>query len=77
MNVSYNNKPAIMRRNGRLVLGEIAQKQRVSIDLSTTDWWATLVPGKYTLQIIAKAGNYKDSDKSTPIEFTRDAEPSL
>ena len=77
MNVTYNNKPSIMRRNGRLVLGEIAQKQRVSIDLSTTDWWATLVPGKHTLQIVARAGNYIDSDKSAPIEFICDAEPSL
>ena len=72
MNVTYNNKPAIMSRNGRLVLGEIAQKQRVSIDLSTTDWWATLVPGKYTLQIVAKAGNYIDSDKSAGVEVTKE-----
>ena len=77
MNVTYNNKPAIMRRNGQVVLGEIAQKQRVSINLSTTDWWATLVSGKHTLQIVARAGNYIDSDKSAPIEFIRDAEPSL
>ena len=73
MNVSYNNKPAIMRRNGRLVLGEIAQKQRVSIDISTTDWWAALVPGKHTLQIVARAENLIDSDKSAEVEFTREA----
>ena len=69
MKVTYNNKPAIMRRNGRLVLGEIAQKQRVSIDLSTTDKWTTLVLGKHTLQIIARAGNYIDSIPTTPIEL--------
>ena len=74
MNVTYNNKPAIMSRNGRLVLGEIAQKQRVSIDFSTTDWWATLAPGKHTLQIVARAENHIDSDKSDPIEFARGAE---
>ena len=73
MNVTYNNKPSIMRRNGRLVLGEMVYKQRFSIDLSTTDWWATLVPGKHTLQVVARAGNYIDSDKSAPIEFTREA----
>ena len=77
MNVTYNNKPAIMRRNGRLVAGEIAHKQRFSVDLSTTDKWTTLAPGKHTLQIIARAGNYIDSDKSAEVEFIRDAEPSL
>ena len=30
MNVSYNNKPAIMRRNGRLVLGEIDKGKRIA-----------------------------------------------
>lgn len=69
MNVSYNNKPAIMRRNGQVVLGEIAQKQRFSVDLSTTDKWTTLVLGEHTLQIVARAGNYIDSDKSDPIKL--------
>ena len=69
MNVSYNNKPAIMRRNGQVVLGEIAYKQRFSVDLSTTDKWTTLAPSKHTLQIVARAGNYIDSDKSDPIKL--------
>lgn len=69
MNVSYNNKSSIMRRNGRLVLGEIAQKQRFSVDLSTTDKWTALVLGEHTLQIVARAGNYIDSDKSDPIKL--------
>lgn len=69
MNVSYNNKPAIMRRNGQVVLGEIAQKQRFSVDLSTTDKWTALVLGEHTLQIVARAGNYIDSDKSDPIKL--------
>ena len=30
MNVTYNNKPAIMRRNGRLVLGEIDSGKRIA-----------------------------------------------
>lgn len=77
MNVTYNNKPAIMRRNGRLVAGEITYKQRFSVDLSTTDKWTTLASGRHSLQIVARAGNYIDSDKSDSIEFTRDAEPSL
>lgn len=69
MNVTYNKKPAIMHRNGRLVAGEIAYKQRFSVDLSTTDKWTTLVLGKHTLQIVARAGNYIDSDKSDPIKL--------
>ena len=69
MNVSYNKKPAIMRRNGRLVAGEIAYKQRFSVDLSTTDKWETLVLGKHALQIVARAGNYIDSIPTTPIEL--------
>lgn len=69
MNVTYNNKSSIMRRNGRLVAGEIAYKQRFSVDLATTDKWETLVLGKHTLQIVARAGNYIDSDKSDSIEF--------
>ena len=49
--------------------GEIAYKKRFSVDLSTTDKQTTLVLGKHTLQIVARAGNYIDSDKSDPIEF--------
>ena len=44
-------------------------KSRFSVDLSTTDKWTTLALGKHTLQIVARAGNYIDSDKSNPIEF--------
>ena len=44
-------------------------KQRFSVDLSTTDTWTTLVLGKHTLQIIARAGNYIDSIPTTPIEL--------
>ena len=148
MNVTYNNKPAIMRRNGQVVLGDVggitfqfialdigdnelgatekikvesvstetatevqatfvaklATPQNVtangttvswdavenatnydvyaddttllgsvasqsSVDLTTLSGWATLAPGKHTLQIVARAGNYIDSDKSDPIEF--------
>ena len=148
MNVTYNNKPAIMRRNGQVVLGDtggitfqfiaidingnelgateqikvesvstetvtevqatfvakLATPQNVtangttvswdavenatsydvyaddtvllgsvasqsSVDLTTLSGWSTLAPGKHTLQIVARAGNYIDSDKSDPIEF--------
>ena len=46
-------------------------KQRFSVDLSTTDKWTTLAPGKHTLQIVARAGNYIDSDKSAGVEVTK------
>ena len=150
MNITYNNKPAIMRRNGQVVLGDagglifkfiaidingnelgateqikiesvstetttevqativvkLATPQNVtangttvswdavenatsydvyaddtvllgsvasqsSVDLTALSGWATLAPGKHTLQIVARAGNYIDSDKSAPIEFIR------
>lgn len=49
---------------------EIVYKQRFSVDLSTTDKWTTLAPGKHTLQIVARAGNYIDSDKSNSVNYT-------
>ena len=45
-------------------------KQRFSVDLSTTDKWTTLASGKHTLQIVARAGNYIDSDKSNAVNYT-------
>lgn len=68
MNISYNNKPAIMRRNGRLVAGEIAYKQRFSVDLSTTDEWTTM-SGTYQLTVVATASGQEDSVPTTPIKL--------
>lgn len=42
-----------------------------TIDLKTLQKWATLTKGEHTLQIVARADNHIDSDKSAPIEFTR------
>ena len=50
-----------------VLLGSVASQS--SVDLTTLSGWATLAPGKHTLQIVARAGNYIDSDKSDPIEF--------
>ena len=47
----------------------------ITFDLKTLPGWETLAPGKHTLQIVARAGNYIDSDKSNPTEFTREAPP--
>ena len=43
MNVSYNNKPAIMRRNGRLVLGDVGgiTFQFIALDLDGNELGAT------------------------------------
>ena len=154
MNVTYNNKPAIMRRNGRLVLGDaggitfqfialdldgnelgtteqikvesvstetvtevqatfvakLATPQNVtangttvswdavenatsydvyaddttllgnvtsqqSVDLTTLSGWANLTDGNHTIQIMAKADGYIDSEKSTGVEVTKSASP--
>ena len=43
MNVTYNNKPAIMRRNGRLVLGDAGgiTFQFIALDLDGNELGAT------------------------------------
>ena len=43
MNVTYNNKPAIMRRNGRLVLGDVGgiTFQFIALDLDGNELGAT------------------------------------
>ena len=154
MNVTYNNKPAIMRRNGRLVLGDtggitfqfialdigdnelgateqikvesvstetvtevqatfvakLATPQNVtangttvswdavenatsydvyaddttllgnvtsqqSVDLTTLSGWADLTDGNHTIQIVAKADGYRDSERSAGVEVTKGASP--
>lgn len=154
MNVTYNNKPAIMRRNGRVVLGDaggitfqfiavdlnenelgateqikiesvstetvtevqatfvakLATPQNVtangttvswdavenatsydvyaddttllgsvasqsSVDLTTLSGWADLTDGNHTIQIMAKADGYQDSEKSAGVEVTKGASP--
>lgn len=154
MNVTYNNKPAIMRRNGRVVLGDtggitfqfiavdldgnelgateqikvesvstetttevqatfvakLATPQNVtangttvswdavenatsydvyaddttllgnvtsqqSVDLTTLSGWANLTDGNHTIQIVAKAAGYRDSERSAGVEVTKSASP--
>ena len=43
MNVTYNNKPAIMRRNGRLVLGDAGgiTFQFIALDINGNELGAT------------------------------------
>ena len=152
MNVTYNNKPAIMRRNGQVVLGDVggitfqfiavdingnelgtteqikvesvstetvtevqatffaklAAPQNVtangttvswdavenatsydayaddtvllgsvasqsSVDLTTLSGWANLTDGNHTIQIVAKADGYIDSEKSAGVEVAKGA----
>ena len=48
----------------------------ITFDLKTLPDWETLAPGKYILKIVARAeGNLIDSNKSDPIEFTREVPP--
>ena len=42
-----------------------------TIDLKTLPKWTTLIQGKHTLQIVARADNYTDSDKSAEVEVTK------
>lgn len=42
------------------------------IDLKTLPKWTPLIPGKHTLQIVARADNYTDSDKSAEVEFIKE-----
>ena len=152
MNVTYNNKPAIMRRNGQVVFGDVggitfqfiaidingnelgateqikvesvstetvtevqatfvaklATPQNVtangttvswdavenatsydvyaddttllgnvtsqqSVDLTTLSGWANLTNGNHTIQIVAKADGYIDSEKSAGVEVAKGA----
>ena len=43
-----------------------------TIDLKTLPKWKELIKGKHTLQIVARADNYTDSDKSAEVEFTKE-----
>lgn len=46
-----------------------------SVDLTTLSGWADLTDGNHTIQIMAKADGYKDSEKSAGVEVTKSASP--
>ena len=46
-----------------------------SVDLTTLSGWADLTNGNHTIQIMAKAGGYIDSEKSAGVEVTKSASP--
>ena len=42
-----------------------------SVDLTTLSGWANLTDGNHTIQIMAKADGYRDSEKSAGVEVTK------
>lgn len=44
---------------------------KVSIDLTTLSGWNNVSSGEHQISVVAKATGYKDSEKSTPITFTK------
>ena len=44
---------------------------KVTIDLTTLQGWSSVAGGTHTLQVVAKADGYKDSEKSTAISFIK------
>lgn len=44
---------------------------RKSVDLATLPGWANLTDGNHTIQIMAKADGYIDSEKSAGVEVTK------
>ena len=51
------------------LLGNVTSQQ--SVDLTTLSGWADLTDGNHTIQIVAKADGYKDSEKSAGVEVTK------
>lgn len=55
------------------LLGSVASQS--SVDLTTLSGWADLTDGNHTIQIMAKADGYQDSEKSAGVEVTKGASP--
>lgn len=44
---------------------------RPSVDLTTLSGWASLSAGSHSIQIVAKASGYRDSEKSEAVSVTK------
>lgn len=44
---------------------------QISIDLTTLSGWGNVSSGDHTIQVVAKADNYRDSEKSTAVNFSK------
>ena len=54
-----------------LIYFEKVTTPKISIDLTTLQGWNGVAGGTHTLQVVAKAEGYKDSEKSTAISFIK------
>ena len=50
--------------------------QKVSVDLTTLTGWDNVTSGEHQISVVAKATGYRDSEKSTPITFTKASAPT-
>lgn len=56
---------------GIITITSKSNVSKVSIDLTTLTGWDNVTSGEHTIQVVAKASSYLDSEKSTPITFTK------
>lgn len=54
-----------------------AVSSKVSIDLTTLTGWNDVTSGEHQISVVAKATGYRDSEKSTPITFTKQGGSSV
>lgn len=50
---------------------------KVTIDLTTLSGWNDVTSGEHQISVVAKATGYRDSEKSTPITFTKQGGSSV
>lgn len=56
---------------GTITITSKKATSQVSIDLTTLSGWGNVADGDHVIQVVAKADNYRDSEKSTAVSFTK------
>ena len=56
---------------GTITITSKKATSQVSIDLTTLSGWGNVTSGDHVIQVVAKADNYRDSEKSTGVSFTK------
>lgn len=56
---------------GTITITSKKATSQVSIDLTTLSGWGNVADGQHSIQVVAKADNYRDSEKSTAVSFTK------
>lgn len=46
-------------------------RSHITLDLTTLSGWGNVADGQHSIQVVAKADGYKDSEKSTAVSFTK------